>query len=227
MTTEKEKEYQHLYYEKRKDNLRKYKKEYYKNNRERELERGIKYKENNLEKVRTAHRLYSKKYRNSHPEVSRNYYIRNKEKINLYSQKYVREHTEHKLELNRRYAMKIRTQVLEHYGNRCACCGETENHFLSIDHINGGGTEHRKTIGSRNIYRWLWKNNYPDGFQLLCYNCNLAKGFYGICPHQEKLVLDKKEMMVYTKDNKAVEEPVTETVMETERIENDTEKLEN
>jgi hypothetical protein len=28
---------------------------------------------------------------------------------------------------------------------------------------------------------------YPkDRYQLLCHNCNMAKGFYGLCPHQEQ-----------------------------------------
>lgn len=36
---------------------------------------------------------------------------------------------------------------------------------------------------------WLKTNGYPDGFQTLCHNCNMAKGFYGICPHKEKLVM--------------------------------------
>ena len=27
------------------------------------------------------------------------------------------------------------------------------------------------------------KNNYPEGFQVLCSNCNFAKGKYGSCPH--------------------------------------------
>lgn len=51
-----------------------------------------------------------------------------------------------------------------------------------IDHINGGGTKHRKQIGSH-IYNWIKNNEFPEGFQVLCFNCNLAKGFYGVCPH--------------------------------------------
>ena len=32
---------------------------------------------------------------------------------------------------------------------------------------------------------WMIKNNFPKGFQVLCHNCNLAKGFYGKCPHEK------------------------------------------
>ena len=51
-----------------------------------------------------------------------------------------------------------------------------------IDHINGKGTEHRKKIGF-NIYPWLVKNNFPEGFQTLC--CNCSKGHLGYCPHEK------------------------------------------
>ena len=35
--------------------------------------------------------------------------------------------------------------------------------------------KHRKETGGANLYVWLRKNNYPIGFQILCYNCNLVK----------------------------------------------------
>lgn len=77
-----------------------------------------------------------------------------------------------------------RDAVLKVYGGYCQCCGETQYEFLAIDHIEGGGMNHRRALRSQNIYPWLIKNNYPEGFQVLCHNCNLAKGFYGACPHQ-------------------------------------------
>jgi len=73
------------------------------------------------------------------------------------------------------------------YGNKCACCGEEQPEFLSIDHIGGGGNAHRKSIGDRarvNFYLWLQKEGYPKGFRALCMNCNTSLGFHGYCPHQ-------------------------------------------
>ena len=58
--------------------------------------------------------------------------------------------------------------------------------FLQIDHIDGGGTKHRREIGVGMLYKWLRRNNYPAGFQTLCANCNFAKGRYGKCPHENK-----------------------------------------
>jgi len=100
-------------------------------------------------------------------EKAREAYCKNKEKF-LASQK--------KTRFNRR------KRVLDHYGGKCACCENTQYEFLSIDHIGGGGTKHRKTVGA-NIDRWLIKNNFPEGFRVLCHNCNFSLGLYGYCPH--------------------------------------------
>jgi 5-methylcytosine-specific restriction endonuclease McrA len=74
------------------------------------------------------------------------------------------------------YRQTIRTKVLDHYGWACVCCGTTEN--PSIDHINGGGTAHRREPGiltSTKFYRWLVQEGFPEGFQTLCVPCNNSK----------------------------------------------------
>ena len=80
-------------------------------------------------------------------------------------------------------------QILNHYGNHCACCGETIKQFLSIDHIKGGGNKHRKKIknkGGKKFYAWLIKNKFPKDYQILCMNCNWGKRMNrGICPHKD------------------------------------------
>ncbi len=83
-----------------------------------------------------------------------------------------------------------RTAVLHHYGNICACCGEDNPLFLCIDHMNNDGAKHRKEFklhsGGR-LEKWLIDNNFPNEFQILCYNCNVGKWRNkGICPHKEK-----------------------------------------
>ena len=80
---------------------------------------------------------------------------------------------------------RLRSEVIAAYGGRCACCGETTPEFLSVDHMNNDGAQHRKHVKSGQFYPWLKRNGFPkDGFQLLCMNCNSAKGFFGECPHQ-------------------------------------------
>lgn len=79
----------------------------------------------------------------------------------------------------------VKDAVLAHYGGKCACCGETQKEFLGIDHKDGGGSKHRKatSYARSHICRWLVSKGFPSNFQVLCHNCNLAKGFYGACPH--------------------------------------------
>ena len=88
---------------------------------------------------------------------------------------------------------KLKLEVFNGYGGPiCACCGEKHIEFLSIDHVHGGGTKHRESLGKTTtmLYRWLKRNNYPAGFQVLCHNCNQAKGLYGYCPHDHEREID-------------------------------------
>lgn len=96
------------------------------------------------------------------------------------------------LEMSHREVLKH--AAFERYGGyQCACCGETEKRFLAIDHIMNNGGQHRRTMRKGSIYRWLRDNNYPDGFQILCMNCNWGKHVNnGVCPHQEVLVCQEK-----------------------------------
>lgn len=87
----------------------------------------------------------------------------------------------------REYLREVRDRVLRHYGGedpRCACCGEGENVFLCLDHINGGGNKHRAEAGEgSSFFQWVIRNGFPDGFRVLCHNCNFAYRMFGVCPH--------------------------------------------
>ena len=81
---------------------------------------------------------------------------------------------------------RLKLETLARYGGYCACCGETEPTFLTIDHIDGNGRQHRRETGTESgadFYWWLRRNNYPAGFQVLCWNCNCARHIKGTCPH--------------------------------------------
>lgn len=87
---------------------------------------------------------------------------------------------------------------MSHYSfgkNACACCGITGLVFLTIDHIKGDGAKHRREEthkGGIMFYIWLRKNKYPEGFQVLCHNCNQAKRQLPRCPHIDDLLEPKK-----------------------------------
>lgn len=84
---------------------------------------------------------------------------------------------------------RVRDEVYAAYGGPiCACCGETEPNFLTIDHINNDGHLHRKnTPGATNLYTHLRARGFPSGFQVLCMNCNFGKARNkGVCPHKSR-----------------------------------------
>ncbi len=94
---------------------------------------------------------------------------------------------EQEAERLREYRKSLKIRTLNHYGGKCACCNEEAIEFLAIDHINGGGTKHREKIKNRggwNFYKWLQDNNFPEGYRVLCHNCNQSLGWYGYCPHK-------------------------------------------
>lgn len=83
-------------------------------------------------------------------------------------------------EYARNYRAEVKLDVLRHYSGlevpACALCGKTDLDVLVIDHINGGGCQHRKDIGIKGgghgFYQWLRRNGYPPGFRVLCNECN-------------------------------------------------------
>ena len=91
-------------------------------------------------------------------------------------------------EASRKYARKIREEVIAAYGGKCACCGESAYEFLAIDHVNGGGLAHRRSLGGsyKSLANHVKKLGFPKDFRILCHNCNAARGFYGYCPHERE-----------------------------------------
>lgn len=78
---------------------------------------------------------------------------------------------------------RLKMHVLNHYGGKCVCCGTTTMEFLSMDHINGDGYIDRSLGDGDHIWNQIKRNNYPDTFQILCFNCHMARAHYGYCPH--------------------------------------------
>jgi hypothetical protein len=87
----------------------------------------------------------------------------------------------------RRGNRSLRARVFAQYGQKCVCCGEGTPEFLCLDHLNGGGTKHRREVGGgTTFYRWLIRESFPEGYRVLCYNCNAASAYYGRCPHEAR-----------------------------------------
>ena len=81
----------------------------------------------------------------------------------------------------------LKQLVLDHYGQRCNCscgCSVAKFEHLTIDHKNNDGAKRRKDgqhhCGQAN-YRRIIREGFPDDLQVLCWNCNCAKQYYGGC----------------------------------------------
>jgi len=101
---------------------------------------------------------------------------------------YEKKHKEKK----HQYRLRLKSKVIEKYGGKCACCGETQLLFLSMDHKNNDGaiemikTYWRRRSLSLDWYRKLIRDPLRNDLQVLCFNCNMGKQMNcGTCPHKK------------------------------------------
>jgi hypothetical protein len=129
---------------------------------------------------------YSLKNKEKIKIKGKKYYQENKKEIDKYNKEYRIKNRAKINENKKKYRARIKKEVLSFYSKgklECRCCKEDIYEFLTIEHINGNGAQHRKEMPSSNIYLELKKNKFPKGYEVLCYNCNCAKGVLGKCPH--------------------------------------------
>lgn len=74
-----------------------------------------------------------------------------------------------------RYREAQKDRIFELLGEECVECGFDDRRALQIDHLNGGGRQHRMSMNGSptRLYRYVLDN--PDEFQILCANCNTIK----------------------------------------------------
>jgi len=142
----------------------------------------------------------SENYRNKHREKIRENARRNaaerykdpeerRKMIEAVKRSYIKYRSQRLIQGKQR-SKTIKIEVMTYYSKgvpMCECCEIKDIEFLSIDHVNNDGAEHRRKTGIKggeDMYRWLRRNDYPLGFRVLCMNCQLATRL-GICPHQK------------------------------------------
>lgn len=144
------------------------------------------------EKKKRAQQIYYQTHKEQAQVYRRAYYQANKERHRQLNKAWYQanmgkvQRDNHASYLKRKESLT--TEVFQAYGGPiCVCCGENHIEFLTIDHIGGGGSIHRRQINKRGIYvyAWLKKHSYPDGFRVLCMNCNFSLGRSGHCPHSQ------------------------------------------
>ncbi len=111
-------------------------------------------------------------------EREKNRRLLNPEIGKIRASSWAKEHPKEYGMIQARCQLKLKTEVLTHYGNgelKCVICGESRVACLSLDHIENNGNAHRKEIGFSYIYRLVRSQNYPEGYQTLCMNCQWVK----------------------------------------------------
>jgi hypothetical protein len=78
------------------------------------------------------------------------------------------------------YHKQIRLKVVEHYSQgtmKCKLCPEDRLPCLDLDHVFNNGAEERrkKSSATTTLYRRLAIQGFPEGYQILCRNCNWYK----------------------------------------------------
>ena len=72
-------------------------------------------------------------------------------------------------------------------GPYCRCCKEKVIELLVIDHMKKRTKKDNKS--GKDFYEYLKENDFPEGYQVLCFSCNFGKKLYGKCPHTEKMIM--------------------------------------
>ncbi len=146
-------------------------------------------------RTKEEHREYISKWQKANRDKcnarARKYYNIHKESIllkNKLSGKNIGRYDAEKQRVYvKKHALKVKLEVFNHYSNntlRCACCNGAIFDFLTIDHIGGRKQwNHKRSLGGSKLYVWLRKHNFPQGFEVVCMNCNWGRYLHnGICP---------------------------------------------
>lgn len=107
---------------------------------------------------------------------------------------------EKKIASTKAWCIRLKFEAMLVYGEgRCACCGESNLAFLTLDHVDNDGAEHRRLLnvgrdrkvglGGSHLYLCLKKAGWPNTPRLavMCWNCNAGRRCNGgVCPHEEE-----------------------------------------
>lgn len=117
-------------------------------------------------------------------EWQKEYRKNHKDKIKESHRKWRLENPERDNELGRIERQRLKMAILSHYSPNkvcCSSCGFNDVRALQLDHINNNGAEERvrlfgnRTCAGTTFYRWVRRNNFPEGYAVLCANCNIIK----------------------------------------------------
>lgn len=129
---------------------------------------NIEYRLRNQEKTRAYYRLNQKR-------------IRERAKVLHQRKKHNPDYIAQREQSRVKYAAMLKEAAINIYSDgmaSCKWCKIADMDVLCLDHIDGNGNSHRKSMRT-STYSWLKRHDYPPGFQVLCMNCNWKKRLKG------------------------------------------------
>lgn len=183
-------------YEENREDILKKRKTYREDNKEEISKRHEVWRKSNLDKIRARQARWYSENREYVIEKNGSYYKENRGVLLEHRRKVWAQNREENLKKHKEwreenrgiihqntaeYRLKVRKEALLHYSDgfmKCNMCGIPGIKFLCLDHKDGGGTKHRSEealVRGQSVYRWARLNDWPDMFQVLCWNCNYIK----------------------------------------------------
>ena len=138
---------------------------------------------------------YQKKYNATYYSTPESKAKRSTPEYKAYLKKYQKKNDDQRLKILQAYSKRLSNSDVP----CCNCCGLNDHlDFLALDHVLGKkqmdsmpelvAIGYSSTLENNKLKDWIIRNNFPDGFQILCHNCNFAKGYprnNGKCPHEK------------------------------------------
>lgn len=120
--------------------------------------------------------------RPAHNKLSESQRSKRKEYLKNYRKEYWQAHRLEARKHGYKSRLAIKIEGIQRYGGKCACCGETEVKFLTMEHKKGRVKGERRVTGHK-AWQQAKQEGWPNIYTVLCFNCNCAKGAFGVCPH--------------------------------------------
>ena len=137
------------------------------------------WRERNSDRVQKYQKEWRENNSNHIKEYTKEYYDLHRDELIAKQSEYARKEANRerkRVNQNRRNAA-VRERVLDIVGRKCARCGFDDVRALQLDHINGGGIQHKKQFARTTDYYEFVIESGGVGFQTLCANCNWIKRY--------------------------------------------------
>ena len=166
-----------------KERRKAYSRAYYRAHWEEQKARNRAYDEAHREEKKAYDQVYRQVHKEKLAEKSR---ARRQAYLPRYAareQAYRQTHREQRKAIGQAYKEALKAEALRNLGSKCACpgCEVAEPRFLTIDHILGHANRRNYPVMEAKASGWD-----KTKFQVLCWNCNMAKRDRGFCPVHQK-----------------------------------------